>query len=107
MKRLLILSAPLFLFALPVSAQDASAGAKASTSDLPASAKPKKVCRTIAVTGQRIASSICHTKDEWAEIDAANEEAAKKYADDISHNGSRNMGSGGMDAGGGASSGPH
>lgn len=33
--------------------------------------KPKKICRSVVVTGSIMPSSICKTKEEWAEITRA------------------------------------
>jgi predicted secreted protein len=52
-------------FAIPAMAQTDTAA--------PKPVKEKKVCRREAVTGSIIGTrSVCHTKTEWAAIDAAN-----------------------------------
>lgn len=56
-------------FAIPAMAQTAPA----SDTVAPKPVKEKKVCRREAVTGSIIGTrSVCHTKTEWAAIDAAN-----------------------------------
>ena len=53
-------------FPLPVLAQTAPTGATASKPD-------KKICRRIEVTGSIVPyKSVCHTRSEWASIDAEN-----------------------------------
>jgi len=56
--------------------------------DVPAPAatpdtKPeKKICRRVAVTGSILGSKpTCHTKSEWADIDARNAAAAEQFSD--------------------------
>jgi hypothetical protein len=44
----------------------------AASADTPPPAKEKKICRSVAVTGSIMGRSVCHTKTEWAQIDAAN-----------------------------------
>ena len=93
--RVALLSVPLLLIAVPASALQTTT-APAGT-DLPAAAKPKKVCRTASVTGQRIARTTCHTKEEWASIDQMNEAAAKDFANSVGNNATRGgAGSGGL-----------
>lgn len=49
----------------------------------PAPKKEKKVCRRLDQTGSILGSRpTCHTKDEWAAIDAANGRNAGKLMDD-------------------------
>ena len=46
----------------------------------PASEKPvkeKKICRQEDVTGSIMMARTCHTKEEWAQIDAANSRNAQ------------------------------
>ena len=43
-----------------------------------APAKPKMECRTQEVTGSRMGKRICATPEQWAEADAAGEEAARQ-----------------------------
>jgi len=54
------------LFTVPALAQ--------TTTDAPAKpVKEKKVCRRLEQTGSILGSTpVCHTKSEWAQIDAAN-----------------------------------
>ena len=52
--------------------------------------KEKKVCRREETTGSIMPTRICHTKDEWAQIDAANARAAEQF-----NNARRNAHSGG------------
>lgn len=49
----------------------------AMADDQPAPPKEKKVCRSVAVTGSIMSHSICHTKAEWSQIDAANAQSAE------------------------------
>lgn len=91
--RLALLCVPLLLIAVPASALQSAATPGAS--DLPAAAKPKKQCRTESVTGQRIARTTCHTKEEWASIDQMNEEAAKKFTTNVGNNATRGSAGGG------------
>jgi hypothetical protein len=49
----------------------------AFAADTPAPPKEKKVCRSVAVTGSIMSRSICHTKAEWAQIDATNAQSAE------------------------------
>lgn len=108
MKRFPILMVPALLVATPVSAQPASVepqptvAAQAAQVAPAVAEKPKKVCRKTEITGRRIASSVCHTREEWAAVDAADKEAARKFTDDIMRNGSR--GGGGTDSSGGMAS---
>lgn len=69
-----------------------AAPALAQTSDTAAAPqKPKKICRKEQVTGSILGGkSICHTKEEWAQIDTANERAA----DDALRNGRSSVNSG-------------
>ena len=48
----------------PQTAPDAAAS--------PKPAKEKRICRSEVPTGSTLPTHICHTKAEWAEIDAAN-----------------------------------
>jgi len=49
----------------------------------PAPKKEKKVCRRLDQTGSILGSRpTCHTKEEWASIDAANARNAGKLMDD-------------------------
>jgi len=89
--RVAILSVPLLLIAVPALALQSTPGA----ADLPSAAKPKKVCRTFAITGQRIERTICHTKEEWADIDQANQEAAKNFTTSVGNNATRGSAGGG------------
>jgi hypothetical protein len=49
--------------------------------DVPATPKEKKICRSVEVTGSIMPKSTCHTKAEWAEIDAGNERSARQMLD--------------------------
>jgi len=89
--RVAILSVPMLLIAVPALALQSTS----STADLPAAAKPKKICRSFAVTGQRIARTTCHTKEEWADIDQANQEAAKNFTTSVGNNATRGSSGGG------------
>lgn len=62
--------------ALPAVAQTADSAA-------PTPKKEKKVCRRLDQTGSILGSRpTCHTKEEWASIDAANGRNAGKMMDD-------------------------
>jgi hypothetical protein len=63
-------------FTVPAVAQTADAAAAAPK-------KEKKVCRRLDQTGSILGSRpTCHTKEEWASIDAANARNADKTMDD-------------------------
>jgi hypothetical protein len=55
------------LFASPALAQDTSQSATPAAKPV----KEHKVCRRKEELGSNIAKVTCHTKDEWASIDAA------------------------------------
>ena len=55
--------------------------------------KEKKICRREETTGSIMQQHICHTKQEWVQIDAANQKAADQFSN------ARRNGSGGMGAG--------
>ncbi len=64
----------LLALALPAAAQT---GTDRAASAPAAPAPEKKLCRTMTVTGSIMGGKrVCHTKGEWAEIDAANGNAA-------------------------------
>jgi len=53
----------------------------AQTDPAPAPAKPikeKKICRQEDVTGSIMMARTCHTKEEWAQIDAENARNAQR-----------------------------
>jgi predicted secreted protein len=61
----ILLAAVSFAVAAPALADNSSDATKPP--------KEKKVCRREAVTGSIVGfRSVCHTRDEWASIDAAN-----------------------------------
>ena len=61
-------------FAVPAVAQTAT-----TTDSAPKPVKEKKICRREAQTGSILGSSaICHTKAEWAKIDAQNSDNADR-----------------------------
>jgi hypothetical protein len=41
--------------------------------------KEKKICRSEETTGSMLQTRICHTKDEWVQIDAANQKSADQF----------------------------
>jgi len=53
----------------------------AETSAAPAvkAEKEKKICRREETTGSIMPTRICHTKDEWVQIDEANAHAAEQF----------------------------
>ncbi|MBW8745815.1 MAG: hypothetical protein JF628_16030 [Sphingomonas sp.] len=54
----------------------------AQTAPVPTSQKPvkeKKLCRREEATGSIMTTSVCHTKDEWTQIDAANARAVDQF----------------------------
>lgn len=57
-----------------------SVGLNAQATPAPGAEKPvkeKKICRQEDVTGSIMMARTCHTKEEWAEIDAANARSAQ------------------------------
>jgi len=75
-----------FIAALSLAAPAFAQTAPASDST-PKPVKEKKICRRETTTGSIIgARSTCHTKSEWAAIDAAN---ARSTDDMLSHPNSR------------------
>lgn len=42
--------------------------------------KEKKLCRREEMTGSIMPTRVCHTKDEWVQIDAANQKAADQFS---------------------------
>lgn len=53
----------------------------AAQQEAPATSKPaaeKKVCRPIQTTGSMMAKRVCHSKAEWASIDATNGQNADR-----------------------------
>jgi hypothetical protein len=94
MIRFLRWTAPLLIIATPAFAQTASTDTLTASAD--AGAKPKKICRKFAVTGQRIARSVCNTADQWAELDGRNEKSAKDFVGAVQTNAANaNISSGG------------
>ncbi len=89
MARFLTLASLLLVVATPVLAQPANTDAGGAATPAPAPAKPKKVCRSFKVTGQRIAKTTCYTAEQWADLDRTNQESANKFVTDVSRNGSR------------------
>jgi len=74
---LAMLAAPLSLIA-----QSPSASARPMGDEAPAEApKEKKLCRSLEVTGSIMPKRSCHTKAEWAQIDATNAADARQFAD--------------------------
>jgi hypothetical protein len=64
-------------------AQTAGAAAPNSAAPTTASAKikpPKPICRKEDVTGSFFPARTCHTKEEWAAIDAANAKNAERIS---------------------------
>ena len=41
--------------------------------------KEKKICRREETTGSMLQTRICHTRDEWVQIDAANQKSADQF----------------------------
>ncbi len=87
MIRFMLLASPLLIVATPAIAQqagtDTAVSAVAPTAPAAAPRKPPKVCRTFAVTGRRIADTVCYTAAQWAELDHTNAEAANKLVNDV------------------------
>jgi hypothetical protein len=52
-------------------------------------AKEKKICRREEETGSIMQTRVCHSKEEWVQIDAANQKAADQFSN------ARRNGSGG------------
>lgn len=67
----------LALAAQPVLAEPAQAQAGTAVASTAASekAKEKKICRAEANTGSIMPKRVCHTQAEWAEIEAASNQA--------------------------------
>jgi hypothetical protein len=77
MMRLLFAAAVGCLVAATAMAQDAPAPATA-----PDAKAEKKICRRESVTGSYLgANRVCHTKAEWAEIDAKHEQDTQRFSD--------------------------
>ncbi len=72
----------LFALSAPALAQD---GAPAPAPAAPA--KEKKICRTLDVTGSMMPKRTCRTREEWRQVDDANDEDARRTL-----NGRRNDG---------------
>ena len=55
----------------------------AAPDSAPAPAKDKRICRTMeADTGSHFPGKrVCHTKSEWASVDAANQNSARALSD--------------------------
>jgi hypothetical protein len=51
--------------------------AQASSAPAEKPAKEKKICRQEDVTGSIMPRRTCHTKEEWAQIDASNSQYAQ------------------------------
>lgn len=61
-----LMAASLFLSAT-LAAADTPSPAPAPTAEQP---KPKKICRSVVVTGSIMPNRVCRTKEEWAAINA-------------------------------------
>jgi primosomal protein N' len=96
MRHILILAAPLLVFAAPASAQQGGEAADSTAAPAPApAAKEKKVCRTSQVTGRRISKRQCYTAAQWAEYDQTQAAAANKLINDVQGAGAKaSLGSG-------------
>jgi hypothetical protein len=55
--------------------------AGSALADTPAPPAEKKLCRSLEVTGSIMPKRTCHTKAEWAQIDAANAADTRQFAD--------------------------
>jgi hypothetical protein len=97
MIRFLRWTAPLLIVATPAFAQSASTDTLTASAD--AGGKSKKICRKFAVTGQRIAKSVCNTAAQWAELDGKNEQNAKDFVNGVQTSGARANLSGGGTSG--------
>jgi hypothetical protein len=73
--RFALITSLLLTSATPLLAQDAAAPAvaPAATGQAAKPVKPKKICRQDTDTGTIIATTTCHTKEEWAQIDASSQ----------------------------------
>jgi hypothetical protein len=67
------------LVACPALAQETPAPA-------PAPVREKKICRSQETVGTLLTKTVCHTKTEWADIDARNQRSAD---DTMSNRGAR------------------
>jgi hypothetical protein len=54
-------------------ATDNSAKTETPTTSEPKQAKPKKICKSIAVTGSRLGKRECKTKEQWEQGESAME----------------------------------
>ena len=67
---------------LPLALLIVAAPAVAQQDGAPSNAKPaaeKKICRNAQPTGSRLSKRACHTKSDWAMIDAANAADAGRF----------------------------
>ena len=87
MIRFLMLAAPLLILAAPASAQ--AVGTDTAGAPAAADVKPRKVCRSVQVTGRRIAESKCYTAAQWADLDKTNNEAANKFVSSVTAGGGK------------------
>jgi hypothetical protein len=73
--------------AAPVLAQDAPAPAPAKP------AKPKRICRVDPTLGSVVPRYVCHSKEEWAALDKATQDAAEGAQNGMGtmNTGTRNM----------------
>ncbi len=78
MRRLIVLAVACATPATLVAQTATPAAPAAATAEKPA--KEKKFCRREEMTGSIMPTRICHTKDEWIQIDAANQKAADQFS---------------------------
>jgi hypothetical protein len=78
--RRLVASALCLAVATPVFAEDVPTPATAAPAK---PVKERKVCRQDTATGSIMPHTTCHTKDEWAQIDAANQSNAQQFGDNL------------------------
>lgn len=80
MRRFIVLVAACTLSASAFAQTAAPAPAATSTAPAAAPEKEKKTCRREEVTGSLMQPRICHTKEEWKQIDASNSQNASDFA---------------------------
>ena len=77
MRRLILLAATCAVPGVLLAQAPSPAAASAAPAAKPE--KEKKICRREETTGSIMPTRICHTKDEWVQIDEANAHAAEQF----------------------------
>lgn len=68
-------SAALALASIAYSAVSAQTAPPMAATDAPKPKKEKKICKAVEVTGSILGRSVCHTANEWAEINGQEQRA--------------------------------